>query len=47
MYNVLDCPAGIVPITKVTQDDIDSLESYKGHYGDSFDKQVQNVSLFM
>ena len=45
MFNVLDCPAGVVPMTKVTRDDIESLDSYQGHYNDTYDKQIQNVSF--
>jgi len=44
MFNVLDCPAGVVPMTKVTRDDIESLDSYQGHYNDTYDKQIQNAS---
>lgn len=38
LYNVLDFPAGVVPVTTVTPQDEAELASYKGYYGDITDK---------
>ncbi|NXA31427.1 FAAH1 hydrolase, partial [Eudromia elegans] len=38
LYNCLDFPAGVVPVTTVTDEDEDELESYKGHYQDHWDR---------
>jgi len=43
LYNLLNCPAGVVPVTTVTQDDVDGFRDYKGHYGDSWDANVKEV----
>lgn len=44
LYNVLNFPAGVVPVTTVTQADEDELKLYKGHYGDPWDKRMKEVS---
>ncbi|XP_070601919.1 fatty-acid amide hydrolase 1-like [Erythrolamprus reginae] len=38
LYNYLDCPAGIVPVTTVTKEDEEELKNFKGHYNDFGDK---------
>ncbi|XP_025909483.1 fatty-acid amide hydrolase 1-like [Nothoprocta perdicaria] len=38
LYNCLDFPAGVVPVTTVTDEDEDEMENYKGHYGDHWDR---------
>ena len=43
LYNLLNCPVGVVPVTTVTQDDVDGLRDYKGHYGDSWDANIKEV----
>lgn len=43
LYNLVNCPAGVVPVTKVTQSDIDKLHDYKGHYGDPWDANIKKV----
>lgn len=44
LYNVLNFPAGVVPVTTVTQTDEEELKHYKGHYGDFWDKRMKEVS---
>uniref|UniRef100_A0A8D0DYT5 Fatty-acid amide hydrolase 1 n=1 Tax=Salvator merianae TaxID=96440 RepID=A0A8D0DYT5_SALMN len=43
LYNVLNLPAGIVPVTTVTQADERELEHYKGHYRDPWDKRLKEA----
>ncbi|KAJ7332772.1 hypothetical protein JRQ81_014952 [Phrynocephalus forsythii] len=43
LYNVLNFPAGVVPVTTVTQADEDELKLYKGHYGDPWDKRMKEA----
>ncbi|XP_037763094.1 fatty-acid amide hydrolase 1 isoform X2 [Chelonia mydas] len=38
LYNYLDFPTGVVPVTTVTKKDEEELESHRGHYNDSWDK---------
>ncbi|XP_066228749.1 vitamin D3 hydroxylase-associated protein-like [Saccopteryx leptura] len=38
LYNVLDFPVGVVPVTTVTPQDEEELAFYKGYYGDTNDK---------
>ncbi|XP_058159620.1 fatty-acid amide hydrolase 1 isoform X2 [Dasypus novemcinctus] len=38
LYNCLDFPAGVVPVTTVTAEDEAQLEHYKGYFGDFWDK---------
>ena len=42
LYNVLDFPAGTMPVRKVTQSDIDSMKDYKIH--GLWEKQIKKVS---
>ncbi|XP_063484313.1 fatty-acid amide hydrolase 1-like [Symphalangus syndactylus] len=43
LYNLLDFPAGVVPVTIVTLQDEEELAFYKGCYGDSSDKNFSEV----
>lgn len=45
LYNLLNCPAGVVTVTKVIEEDIKRLDHHMGHYKDSWDKHVKNVCL--
>nr|CAB3244174.1 fatty-acid amide hydrolase 1-like [Phallusia mammillata] len=45
LYVLLNCPAGCVPVTKVTQDDIDALKNYEGHFGDAWDKNTKDACM--
>ncbi|XP_066479884.1 vitamin D3 hydroxylase-associated protein-like [Tiliqua scincoides] len=38
LYNYLDFPAGVVPVTTVTKEDEEDLKSLKGYYGDMWDR---------
>ncbi|XP_071011633.1 vitamin D3 hydroxylase-associated protein-like [Oncorhynchus clarkii lewisi] len=38
MYNLLNFPAGVVPVSTVTAEDEEELRHYKGNYGDLWDK---------
>ncbi|XP_058258481.1 fatty-acid amide hydrolase 1-like isoform X2 [Hemibagrus wyckioides] len=38
LYNVLNFPVGVVPVTKVTDEDEDQLKNYRGNFGDVWDK---------
>lgn len=44
LYNMLDFPAGVVPVTTVTLQDEEELAFYKGYYGDSNDRNFKEVS---
>ena len=46
LYNCLDFPAGVVPVTTVTAEDEAQMEHYKGYFGDMWDKTLQKVSPF-
>ncbi|XP_070224222.1 fatty-acid amide hydrolase 1 [Bos mutus] len=43
LYNCLDFPAGVVPVTMVTAEDEAQLQFYKGYFGDIWDKTLQKV----
>uniref|UniRef100_A0A4X1W4W3 Fatty-acid amide hydrolase 1 n=2 Tax=Sus scrofa TaxID=9823 RepID=A0A4X1W4W3_PIG len=43
LYNCLDFPAGVVPVTTVTAEDEAQMEHYKGYFGDIWDKVVQKA----
>ncbi|XP_049479452.1 fatty-acid amide hydrolase 1-like [Panthera uncia] len=43
LYNVLNFPAGVVPVTTVTPQDEEELAFYTGYYGDSTDKNFQRA----
>uniref|UniRef100_A0A8C6XFV6 Fatty-acid amide hydrolase 1 n=1 Tax=Naja naja TaxID=35670 RepID=A0A8C6XFV6_NAJNA len=38
LYNYLDFPAGVVPVTTVTKEDEEELKNFKGHFNDLGDK---------
>ncbi|KAF5897062.1 vitamin D3 hydroxylase-associated protein-like, partial [Clarias magur] len=38
LYNVLNFPVGVVPVTAVTAEDEDQLKDYRGNFGDIWDK---------
>ncbi|KAM5266407.1 fatty-acid amide hydrolase 1 isoform 1-T5 [Hipposideros larvatus] len=41
LYNCLDFPAGVVPVTTVTVEDEAQMEHYRGYFGDIWDKVLQ------
>jgi len=41
LYNLLNCPAGVVSVSKVTTEDVNKLKSYRGHYGDPWDEKIK------
>nr|XP_033772523.1 vitamin D3 hydroxylase-associated protein-like [Geotrypetes seraphini] len=43
LYNVLNFPAGVVPVTRVTEEDEDALRYYKGHYNDAWDRTLKKA----
>uniref|UniRef100_A0A8D0UE74 Amidase domain-containing protein n=1 Tax=Sus scrofa TaxID=9823 RepID=A0A8D0UE74_PIG len=43
LYNLLNFPAGVVPVTTVTPQDEEELAFYRGYYGDGSDKNFQEV----
>uniref|UniRef100_A0A8B9PLE8 Fatty-acid amide hydrolase 1 n=1 Tax=Apteryx owenii TaxID=8824 RepID=A0A8B9PLE8_APTOW len=43
LYNVLNFPAGVVPVSTVTRADEEELKHYRGHYGDPWDKRLKEV----
>ncbi|XP_077608278.1 fatty-acid amide hydrolase 1-like isoform X1 [Crocuta crocuta] len=43
LYNVIDFPVGVVPVTTVTPQDEEELAFYKGYYGDSSDKHFREA----
>ncbi|XP_053098477.1 vitamin D3 hydroxylase-associated protein-like isoform X5 [Hemicordylus capensis] len=43
LYNVLNFPAGVVPVTTVTEADEEELGQYRGHYGDPWDKKLKEA----
>ncbi|KAB1268645.1 Fatty-acid amide hydrolase 1 [Camelus dromedarius] len=43
LYNCLDFPAGVVPVTTVTTEDEAQMEHYKGYFGDLWDKVLQKA----
>ncbi|NWV36479.1 FAAH1 hydrolase, partial [Grantiella picta] len=40
LYNALDFPAGVVPVTLVTEEDEEELKTYKGYYQDWWDRTL-------
>ncbi|XP_008107758.1 fatty-acid amide hydrolase 1 [Anolis carolinensis] len=38
LYNYLDFPAGVVPVTTVTKEDEEELKNFRGYYNDIWDK---------
>lgn len=48
VYNLLNFPAGVVPVSTVTAEDEEELGHYNGIYQDHFDKlfkEVRNVPV--
>lgn len=43
LYNCLDFPAGVVPVTTVTAEDEAQMEHYRGYFGDIWDKVLKKV----
>ncbi|KAL1023154.1 hypothetical protein UPYG_G00037050 [Umbra pygmaea] len=43
IYNVLNFPVGVVPVSTVTVKDEEELQNYKGNYGDIYDKIFKNA----
>ncbi|XP_044800991.1 vitamin D3 hydroxylase-associated protein isoform X4 [Bubalus bubalis] len=43
LYNLLNFPAGVVPVTTVTPQDEKELAFYRGYYRDRFDKSFQEA----
>uniref|UniRef100_A0A4W5L3L1 Uncharacterized protein n=1 Tax=Hucho hucho TaxID=62062 RepID=A0A4W5L3L1_9TELE len=43
IYNLLNFPAGVVPVSTVTAEDEEELRHYKGNYGDLWDKLYTKV----
>ncbi|KAK2106672.1 hypothetical protein P7K49_016186, partial [Saguinus oedipus] len=41
LYNCLDFPAGVVPVTTVTAEDEAQMEHCRGYFGDIWDKMLQ------
>ncbi|XP_069508971.1 fatty-acid amide hydrolase 1-like, partial [Ambystoma mexicanum] len=44
LFNVLNFPAGVVPVTTVTEDDEEQLKQYQGHYNDHWDKLLKKAA---
>ncbi|CAM4716685.1 unnamed protein product [Lepidochelys kempii] len=43
LYNVLNFPAGVLPVTVVTEADEEELKNYRGHYSDPWDKRLREA----
>ncbi|KAM6398321.1 uncharacterized protein J5M81_005595 [Pluvialis apricaria] len=43
LYNVLNFPAGVVPVSTVTRADEEELKHYRGHYGDPWDQRLKEA----
>ncbi|XP_064445275.1 fatty-acid amide hydrolase 1 isoform X2 [Mirounga angustirostris] len=43
LYNCLDFPAGVVPVTSVTAEDEARMEHYRGYFGDIWDKALRKA----
>ncbi|XP_036613133.1 fatty-acid amide hydrolase 1-like [Trichosurus vulpecula] len=41
LYNCLDFPAGVVPVSTVTQEDEKELQKYRGYFGDIWDLRLR------
>ncbi|XP_073420057.1 vitamin D3 hydroxylase-associated protein-like isoform X1 [Dendrobates tinctorius] len=40
LFNILNFPAGVLPVTTVTAEDEEELKHYQGYYNDPWDKEV-------
>lgn len=48
LYNLLNFPAGVVPVSTVTSGDEEELKHYKGIHGDPLDRLFKEVkTLFL
>uniref|UniRef100_A0A8D0GYJ4 Amidase domain-containing protein n=1 Tax=Sphenodon punctatus TaxID=8508 RepID=A0A8D0GYJ4_SPHPU len=43
LYNVLNFPAGVVPVSTVMEADEEELEQHRGHHGDPWDKKLRQA----
>lgn len=43
LYNLLNFPAGVVPVSTVTAEDEEELRHYTGNYNDRFDQLFKEV----
>ncbi|XP_034978372.2 vitamin D3 hydroxylase-associated protein [Zootoca vivipara] len=43
LYNLLNFPAGVVPVTTVTEADEEELGQHRGHFGDPWDKRLKEA----
>lgn len=43
LYNCLDFPVGVVPVTKVTSEDEAQMDNFQGYFGDIWDKELKKV----
>ncbi|KAM4022197.1 fatty-acid amide hydrolase 1-like [Anomaloglossus baeobatrachus] len=43
LYNLVDFPAGVLPVTTVTDEDEEALKKYKGHHNDFWDKLLKKA----
>ncbi|XP_015668041.1 vitamin D3 hydroxylase-associated protein [Protobothrops mucrosquamatus] len=43
LYNALNFPAGVVPVTTVTEADEEEMAQYQGLYGDSWDRTLKKA----
>ncbi|KAG9460885.1 hypothetical protein GDO78_018936 [Eleutherodactylus coqui] len=45
LYNLVDFPAGVLPVSVVTREDEDALKRYEGHHKDPWDKLLKKEEL--
>lgn len=45
IFNLLNFPAGVVPVTRVTEDDERQLMNYTGYINDIWDRTFKEVSV--
>ncbi|XP_077132592.1 vitamin D3 hydroxylase-associated protein-like [Ranitomeya variabilis] len=43
LYNLVDFPAGVLPVTTVTREDEEALKRYEGHHKDFWDKLLKKA----
>lgn len=43
LFNCLDFPAGVVPVTTVTSEDDAQMEHYQGYFGDIWDSTLKKA----
>ncbi|KAG9460884.1 hypothetical protein GDO78_018936 [Eleutherodactylus coqui] len=43
LYNLVDFPAGVLPVSVVTREDEDALKRYEGHHKDPWDKLLKKA----